>query len=218
MRRSISKLLISVITIVVFMGCSTTAFAIDKYDIDLNSTENNGTWKETILDETTYAKCLVEKSGLSKQEAERKAHDTFVELDKMQSAYSSAPPVLTTVTYTYYPPGCQAYGIGVEYGFYAYKASGSPSSYIQAWSPWGLSLGNSSFQYINGGLSAVVNSGRVLFNANGNLEVAVQNSVVTGTTISGGTLVNLGFQSGSSIGTTTYYRKYISVSKTFYPS
>jgi|GEM_PF-6506624 len=172
-------------------------------------------WTETILDEESYATLLVEKSGMNADSAQSLAHETFLELERENSKNRSARKVVTTVSQTYYPSGCKPYGIGIEYGFYAYKSSGSTSVYEEVWSPWAIAAGSGPHTYVGGGVSAKVSGGSVYFNANGNLEVAVQRNYSVEGNISSGTLVNIGFSSSYTVGITTYYRRYISYSKTF---
>ena len=172
-------------------------------------------WTETILDEESYATLLVEKSGMDADSARSLAQETFLELERENSKNRSARKVVTTVSQTYYPSGCKSYGIGIEYGFYAYKSSGSTSVYEKVWSPWAIAAGSGPHTYVGGGVSAEVSSGSVYFNANGNLEVAVQKSYSVEGNISSGTLVNIGFSSSYTVGITTYDRRYISYSKTF---
>lgn len=174
------------------------------------------TWTETILDEETYATLLIEKSGMDADSARSLAHETFLELERENSKARSTQKVVTTVSQTYYPSsGCKSYGMGIEYGFYAYKSSGSTSVYEEVWSPWAVTAGSGPHVYVGAGVSARVSGGSVYFNANGNLEVAVQNSYSVQGNISSGTLVNIGFSASYTVGITTYYRRYVPYSKTF---
>lgn len=164
-----------------------------------------------IYSESEYASLLIEKAGLTSQQATVRAEKVFSEMDTVSNERSARANYVQYFNRTVYPnASCKAKGWCAEYGFSATMTDGSTPLFIDIIDKWQTAGGSGPHTYVK--VSTVnankLSNTQVQLSGLGKLQVKTTNGATTsaGVTITASDLVNMGFQISSTSGTTSYYR------------
>lgn len=164
-----------------------------------------------IYSESEYASLLVEKAGLTSQQATVRAEKVFSEMETFSNKRNARANYVQYFNRTVYPnASCKAKGWCAEYGFSATMTDGSTPLFVNIIDKWQTAGGSGPHEYVK--VSTVsankLSNTQVQLSGLGKLQVETTN----GATVSGGInitsqeLVGMGFQVSSTSGSTSYYR------------